>query len=113
MSVPCTSTADGRAECFLPLACSAKALSKYSEMVDGIIRQQKDRREAASDEARAKLREWDMPDALHVSHAAVSTVHAHRLPGTLMCQLQGYSQAAEVLVTTCPATAFWAVHRAV
>ena len=64
---PCTSTANGRAECFLMLACSAKALSKYSEMVDGIIRQQKDRLEAASDEARAKLREWDMPDALHVS----------------------------------------------
>ena len=55
------------------LACSAKALSKYSEMVDGIIRQQKDRLEAASDEARAKLREWDMPDALHVSRAAFVT----------------------------------------
>ena len=59
------------------LACSAKALSKYSEMADSIIRQQKDRLEAASDEARAKLREWDMPDALHVSRAAVVTPGAH------------------------------------
>ena len=76
-SVPCTSTAHGRAERFVVLACSAKALSKYSEMVDSIIRQQKDRLEAASDEARAKLREWDMPDALHVSRAALLTSGAY------------------------------------
>lgn len=83
-----------RAECFVTLACSAKALSKYSEMVDSIIRQQKDRLEAASDEARAKLREWDMPDALHVRCAAFSTVNARRLPCGLMCQMPCSAQAA-------------------
>ena len=46
--------------------CSAKALSKYTEMVDNLIRQQKDKLEAASDEARLRLREWDMPEALQV-----------------------------------------------
>lgn len=46
--------------------CSAKALSKYTEMVDEVIRQQKDKLEAASDEARLRLREWDMPEALQV-----------------------------------------------
>ena len=36
-------------------------------MVDNLIRQQKDKLEAASDEARLRLREWDMPEALQVS----------------------------------------------
>ena len=49
------------------LVCSAKALSKYTEMVDNLIRQQKDKLEAASDEARLRLREWDMPEALQAS----------------------------------------------
>ena len=35
-------------------------------MVDNLIRQQKDKLEAASDEARLRLREWDMPEALQV-----------------------------------------------
>ena len=48
--------------------CSAKALSKYTEMVDQVIRQQKDKLEAASDEARLRRREWDMPEALQVAH---------------------------------------------
>ena len=37
-------------------------------MVDNLIRQQKDKLEAASDEARLRLREWDMPEALQASH---------------------------------------------
>lgn len=36
-------------------------------MVDNLIRQQKDKLEAASDEARLRLREWDMPEALQAS----------------------------------------------
>lgn len=52
--------------------CSAKALSKYTEMVDNLIRQQKDKLEAASDEARLRLREWDMPEALQASHSAIA-----------------------------------------
>lgn len=41
-------------------------------MVDNLIRQQKDKLEAASDEARLRLREWDMPEALQVSALSVS-----------------------------------------
>lgn len=52
--------------------CSAKALSKYTEMVDNLIRQQKDKLEAASDEARLRLREWDMPEALQVPVTCIS-----------------------------------------
>ena len=59
----------------LNVRCSAKALSKYTEMVDNLIRQQKDKLEAASDEARLRLREWDMPEALQVpSLTALSCV---------------------------------------
>lgn len=54
--------------------CSAKALSKYTEMVDNLIRQQKDKLEAASDEARLRLREWDMPEALQASHTPMTSV---------------------------------------
>lgn len=79
-------------------------------MVDSIIRQQKDRLEAASDEARAKLREWDMPDALHVRCAAFSTVNARRLPCGLLCQMPCSAQAALVMAATCPPLASLAVH---
>eukprot|EP00884_Botryococcus_braunii_P008240 jgi/Botrbrau1/17417/Bobra.0054s0013.1 len=48
---------------------SAKALSKYTEMVDGLVREQTDKLEAASDEARLKLREWDLPDCLQALDA--------------------------------------------
>lgn len=54
--------------------CSAKALSKYTEMVDSLIRQQKDKLEAASDDARLRLREWDMPEALQASHTPITTL---------------------------------------
>jgi len=36
-------------------------------MVDGLIRQQMDALEGASDEARLKLREWELPDCLQVA----------------------------------------------
>lgn len=48
--------------------CSAKALSKYTEMVDSLIRAQMDALEAASDDARIKLREWELPECLQVCH---------------------------------------------
>jgi len=60
--------------------CSAKALSKYTEMVDNLIRQQKDKLEAASDEARLRLREWDMPEALQASHTPIHYLTLHRAP---------------------------------
>ena len=60
--------------------CSAKALSKYTEMVDNLIRQQKDKLEAASDDARLRLREWDMPEALQASHTPITISTCHRGP---------------------------------
>ena len=45
---------------------SAKALSKYTDMVDTLIRQQMDKLDSASDEARLRLREWELPEALQV-----------------------------------------------
>lgn len=45
---------------------SARAVSKYSESVDAVIREQTDRLAAASDDARLRLREWDLPDCLQV-----------------------------------------------
>eukprot|EP00898_Chlorokybus_atmophyticus_P004865 jgi/Chlat1/537/Chrsp103S01115 len=43
---------------------SAKALSKYTEMVDEIIRNDSEALQRESDEARLRLREWDLPDML-------------------------------------------------
>ncbi len=45
---------------------SAKALSRYTDMVDALIREQNDRLTAASDDARLRLRERDLPDCLQV-----------------------------------------------
>ncbi len=55
-----------RAEPSLASACSAKALSKYTDLVDSLARQQRELLEGASDEARVKLREWELPEALNV-----------------------------------------------
>ncbi|CAK9203308.1 unnamed protein product [Sphagnum jensenii] len=43
----------------------AKALSKYTEMVDGIIRMQAEKLQTESEITRVKLREMDLPDSLH------------------------------------------------
>ena len=48
------------------LVRSAKALSKYTDLVDSLARQQRELLEGASDEARVKLREWELPEALNV-----------------------------------------------
>jgi len=44
---------------------SAKALSKYTEMVDDIIRMQAEKLQTESEITRVKLREMDLPDSLH------------------------------------------------
>ena len=41
---------------------SAKSLSKYSDMVDTLIRNQLHKLNGASDEARLRLREWELPE---------------------------------------------------
>ncbi|EFN58134.1 hypothetical protein CHLNCDRAFT_141882 [Chlorella variabilis] len=57
---------------------SAKALSKYSDMVDSLIRSQMHKLNGASDDARIRLREWELPEARRLPAAAV--VHsAHAL----------------------------------
>eukprot|EP00897_Mesotaenium_endlicherianum_P005252 jgi/Mesen1/4755/ME000242S03927 len=43
---------------------SAKALSKYTEMVDSVIRTQAEKLQNESDLARVRLKEMDLPDAL-------------------------------------------------
>ncbi|KAL6777540.1 HLM1 [Auxenochlorella protothecoides x Auxenochlorella symbiontica] len=48
---------------------SAKALSRYTEMVDIVIRKATEALDAASDEARLRLREWDLPEALQALEA--------------------------------------------
>ncbi len=45
---------------------SARSLSKYSDLVDDLIRKQLDRLAGATDTARIKLREWELPDTLQV-----------------------------------------------
>lgn len=43
---------------------SAKAMSRYTDLVDGVVRGAMDKLEAASDEARLRLREWELPECL-------------------------------------------------
>ena len=45
--------------------CSAKALSRYSELVDDLIRQKINKLEAAANDARMMLREWELPELLN------------------------------------------------
>ena len=56
--------------------CSAKALSRYSELVDDLICQKINKLEAATNDARMMLREWKLPellDALDNSQEATSS----------------------------------------
>ena len=55
----------------IPDSC-AKALSKYTDMVDGIIREQLDRLATATDTARIKLKEWELPDTVEALDAKTS-----------------------------------------
>ncbi|KAL4532578.1 hypothetical protein Ndes2437B_g02974 [Nannochloris sp. 'desiccata'] len=43
---------------------TTRALSKYTDMVDSLIRKQTDALATASDDARIKLREWELPESL-------------------------------------------------
>ncbi len=62
---------------------SARALSRYTDMVDALIRDQNDRLAAASDDARVRLRERDLPDCLQVGGEAL-------FPGGGFAGLLGY-----------------------
>ena len=56
---------------------SARALSRYSELVDGLIREQMEALAGASDDARLRLREWDLPDALQACPEAEAHWGSH------------------------------------
>jgi programmed cell death 6-interacting protein len=43
---------------------TTRALSKYTEMLDSLIRKQTEALASASDDARIKLREWELPESL-------------------------------------------------
>ena len=49
------------------MRCSARALSKYTDMVDSVTRQQLDLLAEASDDARLRLRQWELPECLQVT----------------------------------------------
>ena len=49
-------------------------------MVDSLARSQMELLEGASDDARTKLREWELPEALQVSEERGGTVHACEWP---------------------------------
>jgi programmed cell death 6-interacting protein len=54
---------------------SARALSRYTDAVDGLIRQLNDGLAAASDDARLRLREWDLPESLQARPDAAAPAH--------------------------------------
>ena len=98
------------------LVCSAKALSKYTEMVDNLIRQQKDKLEAASDEARLRLREWAMPEALQAScqlsmHLCLN-LSALQLPGHVLTSIHlcGAASLQAAALCLCDCLEDWPLH---
>lgn len=72
---------------------SAKALSKYSDMVDSLIRSQMHKLNGASDDARIRLREWELPEALHALEAG--TVAA--LPDPVRVELEAIQEGGGVV----------------
>ena len=50
--------------------CNAKALSHYSELVDDLILQKINKLEAAANDARMMLREWELPEVLNALNSS-------------------------------------------
>lgn len=69
---------------------SARSLSKYTDMVDALIRQQMEKLAAASDDARLRLREWELPEALHALDSSNATAS---LPEALRVELESVQDA--------------------
>ncbi|EFJ43641.1 programmed cell death protein 6 interacting protein X [Volvox carteri f. nagariensis] len=63
---------------------SARALSKYTDQVDELLRQQLDRLAAATDNARIKFREWELPETLQALDVRTSAA----LPDGLKYELE-------------------------
>ena len=75
-----------------PLVSSAKAMSKYTDMVDGVVRSCSDKMAAASDDARLRLREWDLPECLD----ALAAGAASGLPDGLRVELEAADSAGGI-----------------
>ncbi|GIM12801.1 hypothetical protein Vretimale_16038 [Volvox reticuliferus] len=63
---------------------SARALSKYTDQVDDLIRHQLDRLAEATDNARIRFREWELPDTLQAMDVRTSAA----LPDALRRDLE-------------------------
>lgn len=63
---------------------STKALSKYTDMVDKVYREALDKLAQSSDDARIRLREWELPDLL----IALDSGSAAGLPDNLRAELE-------------------------
>ncbi len=64
-------------------------MSKYTDMVDTLVRTCSDKMTAASDDARLRLREWDLPECLD----ALSAGSASGLPDALRGELEALDSA--------------------
>ncbi|GAB4820758.1 hypothetical protein N2152v2_007804 [Parachlorella kessleri] len=68
---------------------SARSLSKYTDMVDSLIRTQLDKLAAASDDARLRLREWELPECLQALDARSTAA----LPDAVRVELESVQDA--------------------
>eukprot|EP00210_Caulerpa_lentillifera_P000893 g864.t1 len=66
-----------------------KALSRYSEIVDRLIRQETEKLNGATDEARLKLRQYELPEVLD----AVSLTNSALIPESLRKDLEDIDEA--------------------
>eukprot|EP00873_Tetraselmis_striata_P008261 jgi/Tetstr1/428525/TSEL_001855.t1 len=85
-SVPAFLTDKAPSEVFTSVVpdTSAKVLSRYTDMVDSTCRELLDRLDGSSDDARVRLRQWELPDLL----VALDTGSAAGLPDALRSDLE-------------------------
>ena len=75
---------------------SAKALSQYTSRVDDLVRKAADDLCAASDSARVRLREWELPDCLDALNSSSSANDVSALPEGIRRELQEIADAGGV-----------------
>lgn len=67
-------------------------MSRYSELVDNLIRKQTDKLNGATDEARIRLKEYELPEILD----AVTTTSTAMLPEPLKQQIQEIEESGGI-----------------
>jgi len=75
---------------------SAKALSQYTSRVDDLVRKAADELCSASDEARVRLREWELPDCLDALSSGGRSTNINALPEGTRRELQEIADAGGV-----------------